>query len=192
MPRRSIMESVSDIYGADTGSPERLTVSPCSIRGAAMSSAETNCDDTVASTVTSPPLRRLPLTRSGGYPSRPRYSISAPQAFKAVTSGSIGRSAMRPLPESTARHPSRAATKAVRNRMAVPQLSTLISTSSEPAPASASSARRITAVSAQSGHTGEGAPGVMAASTSARFATDFDSGTSTSPSSISSSGPNIE
>ena len=90
-PYSRMVHSVRSTYG-------RLAISPviCSSRpffktGPIISKAEINCELTFPGISRCPPFRAFPFMRSGGKPSSPTYSMSAPKYLRASTRIPIGR-----------------------------------------------------------------------------------------------------
>jgi hypothetical protein len=102
-------------------SPMTVSASPCGQSGAGISSAETNCEETAASTRAAPPRTPpSPISIStGGHPLSRSARTETPSATSASSSGPIGRSRIRWLPSSRKR-PRPSVRKPSRKRIAVP------------------------------------------------------------------------
>ena len=107
------------MYGRDTISPVSVSFSPFFRTGPIISRAEMYCELTFPGKVTSLFTSLRPVIRSGGKPSLPVYSTSAPKVRRAFTRMLMGRCCMRWVPVRMC-VPSLTARKAVRKRMAVP------------------------------------------------------------------------
>ena len=125
-PYSCMVHIVRSMYGRDIISPVRCSVSPFFITGPIISSAEIYCEDTLPAMSSLPPSSCFPLTFSGGNPSSPMYSISAPRSLSASTNTETGRCFMRSVPVMTC-SPLPTASSAVVKRIAVPAAFTSIS-----------------------------------------------------------------
>ena len=81
--------------------PTRFSVKPSKSMGPIMSNALTYWLLTSAGSESVPPTSLLPEMRSGGKPSSPTYSTSAPSERKASTRIPMGRCFMRSVPVMT-------------------------------------------------------------------------------------------
>ncbi len=101
--------------------PMTVSSSPCGQSGAGISSAETNCEETAASTRAAPPLTPpSPISiTTGGHPLSRSARTEMPSAANVSSSGPIGRSRIRWFPSSRKR-PRPSVRKPSRKRIAVP------------------------------------------------------------------------
>jgi len=119
IPNALMIARVMSTNGLDTSLPVTWMATGPSAAAADISRAERYWLDTVPLTVTEPPFRPEVSTRTGGHPVPASLRARTPRAARPSSRSWIGRSRIRGAPSMRYR-PCPAATRAVMNRVAVP------------------------------------------------------------------------